>query len=120
MYFLGYLFIALSWNITLFSYISTPSINTTTTLSTHIHTQSTHTHHINTRTPLINLGLEDVAEKSVGDLSVWQRRVVLFATEVIAGKDVLFFDRPTSDLDAQSALSLVTSPWQSSRGYYGI
>ena len=33
-------------------------------------------------------GLEDVAEKSVGDLSVWQRRVVLFATEVIAGKDV--------------------------------
>ena len=52
----------------------------------------------------------------MGDLSVWQRRVVLFATEVIAGKDVLFFDRPTSDLDAQSALSLVTSLQRLARG----
>ena len=40
---------------------------------------------------------------------------VLFATEVIAGRDVLFFDRPTSDLDAQSALSVVTALQRVSR-----
>jgi ABC-type multidrug transport system ATPase subunit len=40
---------------------------------------------------------------------------VLFATEVIAGRDILFFDRPTSDLDAQSALSVVTALQRVSR-----
>jgi ABC-type multidrug transport system ATPase subunit len=58
---------------------------------------------------LTELGLEDIAEVRVGDLPTWQRRMVLFATEVIAGRDILFFDKPTSDLDAQSALAVVTA-----------
>ena len=40
---------------------------------------------------------------------------IFFATEVIAGRDILFFDRPTSDLDAQSALSVVTALQRVSR-----
>jgi ABC-type multidrug transport system ATPase subunit len=55
------------------------------------------------------MGIEELAEKRIDKLTTWQRRVVLFATEVIAGKDVLFFDQPTADLDASSALSLVTA-----------
>jgi len=65
---------------------------------------------------LTEMGLEDIAETRVGDLPAWQRRVTLFATEVIAGRDVLFFDRPTSDLDAQSALAVVTSLQRIARG----
>jgi len=65
---------------------------------------------------LTEMGFKDWAELHVSQLSEWQRRMLLFATEAIAGKDALFFDMPTSDLDAPSALAMVTSLQRAARG----
>ena len=65
---------------------------------------------------LTEMGFKDWAELYVSQLSEWQRRMLLFATEAIAGKDALFFDMPTSDLDAPSALAMVTSLQRAARG----
>ena len=65
---------------------------------------------------LTDMGFKDWAETKVGDLARWQKRMVLFATEAVAGKDALFFDMPTVDLDAPSALALVTSLQRAAKG----
>lgn len=65
---------------------------------------------------LTDMGFKDWAETKVGDLAKWQKRMVLFATEAVAGKDALFFDMPTLDLDAPSALSLITAMQRAAKG----
>jgi|MDTB01.3.fsa_nt_gb ABC-type multidrug transport system ATPase subunit len=65
---------------------------------------------------LTDMGFKGLAETKVGDLEKWQRRMVLFATEAVAGKDVLLFDYPTSDLDVPSALALVTALQRAAKG----
>ena len=42
--------------------------------------------------------------------------MLLFATEAIAGRDAIFFDSPTRDLDASSALQMVTALQRAARG----
>ena len=65
---------------------------------------------------LTEMGFKDWAELRVLHLSEWQRRMLLFATEAIAGKDVIFFDLPTTDLDTTSALAMVTALQRAARG----
>ena len=65
---------------------------------------------------LTEMGFKDWAELRVSQLSEWQRRMLLFATEAIMGNDALFFDMPTIDLDAPSALAMVTSLQRAARG----
>lgn len=65
---------------------------------------------------LTDMGFKDWAETKVGDLTKWQKRMVLFATEAVAGKDALFFDMPTLDLDAPSALALITALQRAAKG----
>ena len=57
---------------------------------------------------LNEIGLEDISYKTINELSVWEKRAMIFATEVITDKTVVFFDQPTQDLDGHSALSLIT------------
>ena len=57
---------------------------------------------------LNEIGLEDISYKTINELSVWEKRAMIFATEVITNKTVVFFDQPTQDLDGHSALSLIT------------
>ncbi len=65
---------------------------------------------------LTDMGFKDWAETKTGELDKWQRRMVLFATEAVAGKDVLLFDYPTTDLDVPSALALVTALQRAAKG----
>ena len=65
---------------------------------------------------LTDMGFKDWAETKVGDLENWQRRMVLFATEAVAGKNALLFNFPTTDLDVPSALSLVTALQRAAKG----
>ena len=65
---------------------------------------------------LTDMGFKGWAESKIKDLSKWQRRMVLFATEAVAGKDILLFNYPTMDLDVPSALSLVTSLQRAAKG----
>jgi ABC-type multidrug transport system ATPase subunit len=57
---------------------------------------------------LADLGLKDIESKRTRNLPLWQRRMIFIARELIAGKDILFIDEPTADLDAPSALALIT------------
>jgi len=65
---------------------------------------------------LTEMGLKDIADTRVSALSTWQQRMVLFATEAVANRDAIFFDMPTGDLDAPSALALVTALQRAARG----
>jgi ABC-type multidrug transport system ATPase subunit len=58
---------------------------------------------------LASMELDHISDCRVSSLSAWQRRMVVFATEIVAGQDLIFFDRPTLDLDATSALACVTA-----------
>ena len=65
---------------------------------------------------LTDMGFKEWAESKIKDLDKWQRRMVLFASEAVAGKDILLFNYPTMDLDVPSALSLVTSLQRAAKG----
>ncbi len=65
---------------------------------------------------LSEMGFKDWADLQLSKLAVWQRRMVLFATECIAGRDALFFDMPADDLDSSSALSIITALQRAARG----
>ena len=56
---------------------------------------------------LKEMGLKDIADKKIREISLWQRRMIVLATEVAAEYGVIFFDLPTSDLDASSAVSMI-------------
>jgi len=65
---------------------------------------------------LAEMGLNEMEDLRTSELCQWQRRVILFASEVIAGRDILFVDQPTADLDAPSALAMVTALKRAARG----
>lgn len=58
---------------------------------------------------LSEMNLEELTYIKFVNLNTWQKRLILFATEVIALRNVIFFEEPTVDLDATSALSLINS-----------
>jgi ABC-type multidrug transport system ATPase subunit len=58
---------------------------------------------------LTAMELDHISEARISSLTAWQRRMILFATEIVAGQDLIFFDRPTLDLDATAALACVTA-----------
>eukprot|EP01036_Dinobryon_divergens_P031422 gene31421-40816_t len=64
---------------------------------------------------LAEMGLNEMEDRYASQLPIWQRRILLFASEVIAGRDILFVDLPTADLDAPSALSMITALKRASR-----
>lgn len=55
------------------------------------------------------MGLDHISECRLGNIAVWERRMVLLATEIVAGMDIVLFDQPTKDLDAMSALNCITA-----------
>ncbi len=65
---------------------------------------------------LTEMGFKDWGEKKIKELLRWQRRMVLFATEAVVGCNALFFDMPTKDLDAPSALALITALQRAASG----
>lgn len=59
---------------------------------------------------LTDVELKRLTDNRVKNLSTWERRFLLIATEIVADHEtILIFDQPTKDLDAASALELITA-----------
>ena len=56
---------------------------------------------------LKEMGLKDIADQTIGEISIWQRRMILLATQVAAEYGIVFFDTPTRDLDASSCVAMI-------------
>ena len=69
--------------------------------------EKTHASELTALRLLKEMGLKDIADKKIREISLWQRRMIVLATEVAAEYGVIFFDLPTSDLDASSAVSMI-------------
>lgn len=56
---------------------------------------------------LKEMGLKDIAERRISEISKWQKRMVVLAVEVTADYNIIFFDTPTVDLDASSSIAMI-------------
>ena len=69
--------------------------------------EKTHASELTALRLLKEMGLKDIADRRVGQILTWQRRMLLLATQVAAECGIIFFDNPTKDLDASSAVAMI-------------
>lgn len=69
--------------------------------------EKTHAAELTALRLLKEIGLKDIADQRVGEISIWQRRIILLATQVAAEYGIIFFDTPTRDLDASSCVAMI-------------
>jgi ABC-type multidrug transport system ATPase subunit len=58
----------------------------------------------------------DISDVPLSQLQTWQLRVLSVAVDVVGACGIIFYELPTQDLDAPSALAMMTSLQRVARG----